>query len=450
MWTDKHRPNKLSQIYGNEKALEKFREWAEQYQSGNNEYNGIILHGPPGVGKTASAYTIADYMNWETVEMNASDKRTKKLVNEVVGKSSNTHTLTGKNKKMIIVDEADNLHGNYDRGGKKAIKNIVKNSNQPIILIANDYYDLSRTLRNLPDVDFKSLKEKEIAHKLKEICESESIDYTISGLKCIAKNSEGDMRSAINDLQKYALQYDKISKNVLETNKRDKNEEIFTYLNKVFKDETPREVRQNAENIDMTPYELYQWINTNMYTIFNSDEIESAIEQVSKCSLWLGRVRSTQEYRFWRYANDKLTAGMAKSRESKKSGWTRWQPPNYARSSGMSASLVESVALKTSNSMEVTRTEILPYISTMISYAKPEDLAVEFTAWYDWDKDELSEITGSGKNTNKIERVIDKADSKKKRFKIGVNDMESKNNENGGDENDESGDQQGINDFTVE
>jgi DNA polymerase III delta prime subunit len=49
-----------------------------------NQYRALLLYGPPGVGKTTSAHLCAKLEGYTPIELNASDARSKKLI-EVCG-----------------------------------------------------------------------------------------------------------------------------------------------------------------------------------------------------------------------------------------------------------------------------------------------------------------------------------------------------------------------------
>jgi replication factor C large subunit len=455
MWTQKYRPSLLSDIIGNEKEIEKLKEWGTNWTPENP---ALIIYGPPGIGKTSSAYALAKEMNWEVLEMNASDKRTKNIVQDIAGESSKTATLSKNKRKLIIIDEADNLHGHSDRGGKKAITKVIKNARQPIILIANDFYDLSRTLRNKTDsIEFNRVDKSELARKLRDICQNENIEYEVEALKMIAKNAEGDIRGAINDLQKHGITGE-ITVQDLDQNSRDQNEDIFPFLDDILKSDNPKDVRNRAENLDMTPYDMYRWVERNIYYEYDADELVNGIEQLSKASRWLGIVNKSQNYKYWRYASDRLTAGVSDQRIGEHTGWTRWQPPKYNKGSNISDGFVNAITNRINCSQETVRTDIYPYLTVIIEYCKPEDLTSHITAWYNLDKSQLSAVTGSGKSTNKIERVLQNSEDLKSKFEIkqtskNVNQDDSNNDNTESDNNvddeedNDSDNQTGLGDF---
>jgi DNA polymerase III delta prime subunit len=61
-------------------------------KEGSGMYRCVVLSGPPGVGKTSAAHLVAKAEGYEVIEMNASDTRSKKLLEtgfkDIVGNSS--------------------------------------------------------------------------------------------------------------------------------------------------------------------------------------------------------------------------------------------------------------------------------------------------------------------------------------------------------------------------
>lgn len=49
-------------------------------KDGMNIFRGVMLSGPPGIGKTTSAHLVAKLAGFTSIELNASDTRSKKLV----------------------------------------------------------------------------------------------------------------------------------------------------------------------------------------------------------------------------------------------------------------------------------------------------------------------------------------------------------------------------------
>jgi replication factor C large subunit len=82
-WAEKYRPRTLGDVVGNKKAVQDLRAWAEEWQSGIPEKRAVVLYGPAGIGKTSSAHALARDMDWEVIELNASDQRTAVLLRKL-------------------------------------------------------------------------------------------------------------------------------------------------------------------------------------------------------------------------------------------------------------------------------------------------------------------------------------------------------------------------------
>ena len=85
--------------------------------------NGVFL-APSGIGKTTTAHLTAKEAGYTFIEFNASDSRSKKLLDKVLGESSDSCSMdsylkgnhkvsdAAKDKHCIIMDEVDGMAGN--------------------------------------------------------------------------------------------------------------------------------------------------------------------------------------------------------------------------------------------------------------------------------------------------------------------------------------------------
>ena len=419
-WTEKYRPSTLSEVRGNDKARDAFAEWARSW---DDHREAVVLHGSPGVGKTSAAHALASDMGWETVELNASDQRTADVIERFAGRAARNATLGGSaagggagggdtaSRQLVILDEADNIHGNYDRGGASAITKLVKESGQPIVLIANDYYDMARGLRNATqEIEFRDVSARSIVPVLRDVCRKEDIEFESDALQRVAERNRGDLRGAINDLQAATEGREAISIEDVVTGDRDKALGLFPFLDAVLKEESAEEALRSAYAVDETPDDLTKWIENNVLDVYEPSEAVRAYDALANADVWLGRVRATQNYTYWRYATDNAAAGVAAARDGEKGGWTRYSRPQFWGSSDATADEVGGqIAAASGCSVATARREVLPFLETVTHHCKPRELTVAMAAAYDLDEAGVAFVTGSGESTNKVASIVEDA-----------------------------------------
>ncbi len=418
-WTETYRPTTLSEVRGMDKARDQLREWAETW---DDHRQAVIVHGSPGIGKTSAAHALASDMGWPVMELNASDDRGADVVQRIAGEAARTGTLTagGAGRRLVILDEADNFHGNADYGGAREVTRVVKEADQPVVLIGNEFYEMSQSLRNSCEtIEFRDVSARSIVPVLRDICRKEDVEFEEDALREIADSTSGDLRSAINDLQAVAEEAETLTTEDVVTSERDRTEGIFDFLDTVIKEASAEEALRASYDVDETPDDVINWLEDNMPKDFSGTELADAYGFLANADRWLGRVRATQNYSYWRYATDNMTAGIAASRQEPKGGWTRYGPPSYwsklGRTSGKRDtrdSIARRIAEREGTSLATARRELLPYLETMTHHCSNRDLTVRMAAAYDLDASDVSFITGSGEDTNKVASIVSDAEER--------------------------------------
>lgn len=386
-WTERYRPKKLSDVVGNKKAINELKDWAEQWRGGKPQKKAVILAGKPGIGKTSSAISLANHMGWGYLEMNASDDRNSDAIRKLVGRSAVDDTFSddgefipyssGK-RTLLIIDEADNIFGVEDRGGVKEIRKTIDRTEQPMVLIANDYYDLRRRSkslsRKLKKIDFKPVKKNGIIRHLQKICESEGISYQQDVLNSIAERSDGDVRSAVRDLQSIGTGRDRIKKHDLDVlGYRNKEAEIFPTLRTILQGNDPLVARESIRELDEEPRNLLTWIDENLPREYSDPvELSSGYNWLTKADIFLGGVISTQYYRLWAYANDMMTAGVNTAKIHEHRGWTKYAFPTWIRkmtSSKGKRARRKKLSMKIAEEIHTTtdrvQSDVMPYFKEL-------------------------------------------------------------------------------------
>uniref|UniRef100_A0AC34FHK5 Replication factor C subunit 1 n=1 Tax=Panagrolaimus sp. ES5 TaxID=591445 RepID=A0AC34FHK5_9BILA len=241
-WVDKYKPASLKEMVGQgtpasptNKLLKWLKEWAKnnlgvggmikkvkpspfEAQRDGTAFKAALLSGPPGIGKTTSSVLVCKELGLKFVEMNASDARNKKLLDdkiaELLGSRQVNEYFTGETPKsgscqvthVLIMDEVDGMSGNQDRAGIAELIQMIKTTKIPIICICNDRQSMKiRSLANhCFDLRFQRPSAVQIKAKLMSVKVKEKVQIPMDAMEQIIEASNQDLRQCIYSLQLYA------------------------------------------------------------------------------------------------------------------------------------------------------------------------------------------------------------------------------------------------------
>ena len=314
-WTAKHKPLSTREVVGNGSSVRRVHDWLRGWEGHGK---ALLLHGPPGVGKTASVEAAANELGYGILELNASDIRTEERITELVWPAISSRSLSGK-RRLILFDEVDGIYGRSDTGGLAALLKIVNIGSVPVAMTANDPWgDDLRNLRSKVEmVEFRRVSAQDVAKRLREICALEGVSVDEATLLGLADASEGDVRSAIEDLQASLIGGRDGGGAVAQFGLRQRRDKLFETLNGIFRSTTVEGARRALDNSSENYEDVFEWIYEYLPKVLTrSEDLCRALEYLAKADVVLRRIKRTNQWSQLPYYLELFAAGAALSNSS--------------------------------------------------------------------------------------------------------------------------------------
>jgi replication factor C small subunit len=209
LWVEKYRPNTLEGYLGNEEFTTNLAEWINK-----NDFPNLLLYGPAGTGKTTAAKLVVKNINCDFIYLNCSDENGIDVIRDKVKQFASGATF--KPLKVVILDEADFLTVN----AQAALRNIIEtfSLNTRFIFTCNFVERIIDPLQSrLTSYHLVTPEPKTIAKRLKEVLDTEQVEYDIKDVVEIVKKTYPDIRRALNLIQGLSIGGKLIVKNVTDS-----------------------------------------------------------------------------------------------------------------------------------------------------------------------------------------------------------------------------------------
>ena len=427
-WTERHRPLSERQLEGNEAQRKKIRSWLDQWVEGRPTKPGLLLIGPPGVGKTTVARAVAADMGWKVIELNASDARNAGAIRKAATHASTHGSLfmtPGQKppRTLILLDEVDHLSGGLrevsadrissivsgediddskalkgDSGGKAELLNLLSKTRQPVILACNDEMGLwgrtssswrtarDRFSKHLVTIRFERASNEALRRIALRVIKEEGFTADPGALDELVNNNPGDLRALVRDLQVMCsltesnLTRDMVKQSI-DTGVRDTTVEIFPGLDLLYRSRKAGKAMAATRSLDKSPDDMVAWISWNNAVVFtNQDAVRRGSGALAIAdNLLTTRFRNTA-HRSWYWSSN--LAGLSASVTMPKpvEGRVFCSYPEFLRrgSAWVKRSVVDRLSETCGCSKKAVREELLPSL-VAIQSENSEDFTISIS-----------------------------------------------------------------------
>jgi len=302
MWVEKYRPVNPNMIIGNEDTRLNFMKWLKNWEKKSRP---ALLLGPPGVGKTTLVYAVANDLGFEVLELNASDIRTKTNLEQKLGPFRLNKTLF-EEKVLIFLDEVDGIYGHQDKGGIEFLLDLIKTSRNPIVMVANieDNKKIIKLAKCSQVFRFRRIPPKLLEIMVKNILIRESLVLDQNNLEIIIRNSNGDVRAAINSAQAVSSRIDDFISEI-----RDTQISSIESLRIFFNSSNIKEAYLALKSCNLQPRDKVQAIFQSVIrSKLEGEKLIEVMESLSKADELVAKINRTHDWILLRYF-DQILAG---------------------------------------------------------------------------------------------------------------------------------------------
>ena len=321
MWSEVYRPLAVEQLIGNEESRIAVVKWLSRWINGSKP---LLLIGPPGVGKTSLVHALARLLDYDLIELNASDTRNSKGLESRIRPMFDNASIFGK-KMLLFLDEVDGISSREDAGGMEFLIRMIKEPIIPIIMAANlRVTKIKELVKVCKVIEFNPIPPRLLMLFLDYVLKKENKKSDLDQKVSIVNNSHGDVRSLLNSAQSKFAGYNTTREDAFEIDIADaingyfssgNQEDAKTFLlqaDAVYRD--PRFGMSTEERRKDMINALFSSIASSKIDL---DSLASILDVLSKADIIVGRIGENRQWSLLRYIDNIIAYGLFQNSRNK-------------------------------------------------------------------------------------------------------------------------------------
>lgn len=275
LWSEAYRPQSISDLVLPEKTKKTLQHYVQE-----GEIPHLLFVSSAGMGKTSAAKALAEELAADYMLINASLQNSiDSLRNEIAQFASTMSIMDSGGKKIVILDESDNLSSHFMSALRGFIEEFANNCR--FILTANFANKIIEPIQSRSTIlqfDYESDEERKAAiasmyKNVSSILDQEGISYEKKPLARVIQKFFPDFRKTLNTIEKYAAT-GSIDSSVLDSIRDANVETLVGHL----KDQNFTEMRNwIAQNSNTDEIALIRRIYDNAYEFLERESIPEAV-----------------------------------------------------------------------------------------------------------------------------------------------------------------------------